>query len=68
MAGGRGSKREQGMEGGEAVVGMSYMREFTKKITEGINNLGSLSPSTSPEKSFNTLKWRTKTLSNVHFL
>lgn len=38
MTGRRGSKREQGMEGGDTVVGMSYMREFTKKkrtITEG---------------------------------
>lgn len=31
VVGRRGSKREQGMEGGEAVVGMSYMRQFTKK-------------------------------------
>lgn len=31
MAGGKGSKREQGMEGRRAVVVMSYMRQFTKK-------------------------------------
>lgn len=58
------------MEGRKAVVVMSYMRQFTKKkqTTYWKCNLGSLSPSTSREKCFNTLKWRIKTLSNVHYL